>query len=104
MEKMSNQERHEDPSKAITERHPFKLELRKRTVERFIWNKRHPNKGIKSYDHPKFKRKPNKGKKSCWWCGSTRHLIASCPSHKISLLELRVTKLETRAEELSQLW
>ena len=38
---MSNQERHEAPAKAITERHSFKLELRKRTVEKFIWNKRH---------------------------------------------------------------
>ncbi len=55
MEKMINQERHEDPAKAITERHPFKLELRKRTVEKFIWNKRHPNEGIQGYDLPKFK-------------------------------------------------
>ena len=72
---MSNQERHEAPAKAITERHTFKLELRKRTVEKFIWNKRHPNAGIKGYDLSKFKRKQNNGKKSCWWCGSTRHLI-----------------------------
>ena len=100
MEKMSNQERHEAPAKAITERHTFKLELRKRTVEKFIWNKRHPNAGIKGYDLSKFKRKQNKGKKSCWWCGSTRHLIASCPSHKISLLKSRVRELETRIEEL----
>ena len=55
MEKMINQERHEDPAKDITERHPFKLELRKRTVEKFIWNKRHPNEGIQGYDLPKFK-------------------------------------------------
>ena len=97
---MSNQERHEAPAKAITERHSFKLELRKRTVEKFIWNKRHPNAGIKGYDLSKFKRKPNKGKKSCWWCGSNHHLIASCPSHKISLLKSRVTELEARIEEL----
>ena len=100
MEKMSNQERHEAPAKAITERHSFKLEFGKRTVEKFIWNKRHPNAGIKGYDLSKFKRKPNKGKKSCWWCGSTRHLIASCPSHKISLIKSRVRELETRIEEL----
>ena len=29
---MSKQERHEAPAKTITERHTFKLELRKRTV------------------------------------------------------------------------
>ena len=100
MEKMSNQERHEAPAKAITERSSFKLDIRKRTVEKFIWSKRHPNAGIKGYDLSKFKRKPNKRKKSCWWCGSTRHLIASCPSHKISLLKSRVSELETRVEEL----
>ena len=50
MEKMSNKERHEVPAKSITERQSFKLEFMKRTLEKFIWNKRHPDAGIKCYD------------------------------------------------------
>jgi len=59
---MSYQERHETPVKAITERQSFKLELKKKTIEKFIWNKRHDTLTQES-KATKFKRKPPKKKK-----------------------------------------
>ena len=92
--------RHEDPTRKPNDREKFKLSLRKANLERLIWRKRNPEMTIKGYDLSKYKKKKKKPKKTCWCCGSARHLISSCRIHKESLLRSRVSELERRVEEL----
>ena len=92
--------RHEDPTRKPNDREKFKLSLRKANLERLIWRKRNPEMTIKGYDLSKYKKKKKKPKKTCWCCGSARHLISSCRIHKESLLRRRVSELERRVEEL----
>ena len=95
--------RHEDPTEKPNDREEYKLSLRKANLERIIWRKRNPNMAIKGYDLSKYKRKKMKPKKTCWCCGSARHLISSCQIHRESLLRRRVSELERRVEELESM-
>ena len=84
----------------LQDRDIFKQEIRKRSIQGWLNNKRFPTKSINGYNLSMRWRKRKYKIKKCWVCGDIDHLKADCPIHWINQLIKRVNELEMKLQNL----